>query len=127
MSPFGCEKCWPPEAEEAWKAVKQVPIENYLIDEKHFIVSIRLCPSCSQRFMQVTTETIDWKDGEDPIFRTIVPITEEEQADLLGITTLSNSDIERVGVERRALKYDWPKGQQASIYWGTGVVVGLHD
>ncbi|HEU4872420.1 MAG TPA: hypothetical protein VFT44_04910 [Pyrinomonadaceae bacterium] len=38
------------------------------------------CPSCSQRYLQVTTETVDWKDGEDPIFRTIIPIDDEERA-----------------------------------------------
>lgn len=83
MSQCGCDKCWSSEASKAWKAVTSIPIEEYLIDESHYIVSIRSCPSCSQRYLQVTTETIDWKDGEDPIFRTIIPIDDEERANLI--------------------------------------------
>ena len=80
MSQCGCDKCWASEASKAWKAVTSIPIEEYLIDESHYIVSIRNCPSCSQRYLQVTTETVDWTDGEDPIFRTIIPIDDEERA-----------------------------------------------
>ena len=35
--------------------------------------------------------------------------------------------IERVGVGRQSLKFGWPKNQEASTYWGTGVRVGVHD
>ena len=127
MSQCGCDKCWSSEASKAWKAVTSIPIEEYLIDESHYIVSIRNCPSCSQRYLQVTTETVDWKDGEDPIFRTIIPIDDEERASLTANRPPKTSVLEAIGPGRRSLKYAWQKGEEPSTYWGAGVHVGLHD
>ena len=79
LNQIGCDKCWSTEASDAWGAVTSIPIETHLIDESHYIVSIRGCPSCSQRYLQVTTETVDWEDGEDPIYRTIIPVNNAEK------------------------------------------------
>lgn len=127
MSQFGCDKCWSSEASDAWGAVTSTPIETHLIDESHYIVSIRACPSCSQRYLQVTTEVVDWEDGEDPIYRTIIPVNNAERARLTISKPLDTSIIEAIGVGRRSLRYAWPKGQDPSTYWGTGVHVGVHD
>lgn len=127
MSEYGCDKCWSSEASKAWNAVTSIPIEDYLIDESHYIVSIRNCPSCSQRYLQVTTETIDWNDGEDPIFRTIIPIDDEERASLIANSPPKTSVLEAISPGRRSLKYAWQKGEAPSTYWGAGVQVGLHD
>jgi hypothetical protein len=127
MSEYGCEECWSSEAAEAWRAVRSIPIQAHLIDESHYIVSIRLCPSCSQHYLQVTTETVDWKDGEDPIYRTIIPIDDAERTELTSSKRLDANVIEGVGVGRQSLKFDWPKNQEPSTYWSTGVRVGLHD
>ena len=127
MSEYGCEECWSSEASEAWKAVTSTPIQTYLIDESHYIVSIRMCPSCSQYYLQVTTETVDWKDGEDPIYRTIIPIEDAERNELTSLKSLDAKVIEGVGVERQSLKFDWPKNQDPRTYWTTGVRVGIHD
>jgi len=127
MSEYGCEECWSSEASEAWKAVTSIPIQANLIDESHYIVSIRVCPSCSQHYLQVTTETVDWKDGEDPIYRTIIPMDDGECAELTSSKRLDANVIEGVGVGRQSLKFDWPKNQEPSTYWGTGVRVGVHD
>ena len=127
MSEYSCEQCWSSEASEAWKAVTSIPIQAHLIDESHYIVSIRLCPSCSQHYLQVTTETVDWKDGEDPIYRTIIPIDDAERTALTSSKLLDNNVIERIGVGRQSLKFDWPKNQEPSTYWDTGVRVGVHD
>jgi hypothetical protein len=127
MSEYGCEERWSSEAAEAWRAVTSIPIQAHLIDESHYIVSIRLCPSCSQHYLQVTTETVDWKDGEDPISRTIIPIDDAERTELTSSKRLDANVIEGVGVGRQSLKFDWPKNQEPSTYWSTGVRVGLHD
>ena len=126
-SKYGCEKCWSSDASEAWSAVTSIPIQTYLIDESHYIVSIRVCPACSQHYLQVTTETVDWKDGEDPIYRTIIPMDDAECAELTSSKRLDANVIEGVGVGRQSLKFDWPKNQEPSTYWGTGVRVGVHD
>lgn len=127
MSQFGCDKCWSSEASAAWEAVASTPIETHLIDELHYIVSIRACPSCSQCYLQVTTEVVDWSDGEDPIYRTIIPVDNAERVRLTVSKPLDASVIEAIGVGRRSLRYDWPKGQAPGVYWGTGVRVGVHD
>lgn len=126
-NPLGCNQCWSSDAAEAWKVITKVPIETRLIDEPHYIVRIRACAACAQRYLQVTTETVDYADGEDPIYRTVIPIDAAEHATLIASKPLSNSAIEAVGVGRRSLKYDWPKGKDASTYWGSGVRVGEHD
>ena len=126
MSEFGCDECWSSEASDAWKAVTSIPIEVYLIDESHYIVSVRACPSCSQRYLQVMTEIVDWKDGDDTIYRTIIPIDDAERAKLTTSKPLYTSVIEAVGAGRRSLKYG-PRGQDPITYWGTGVDVGPHD
>lgn len=127
MSEYGCERCWSSVASEAWTAVTSIPIQANLIDESHFIVSIRVCPSCSQPYLQVTTETVDWTDGEDPIYRTILPIDDAERLALTSSKPLDANVIEGVGVGRQSLKFDWPKNQEPSTYWSTGVRVGVHD
>jgi len=127
MIKFGCDKCWLLEASEAYEAVTDLPIEIYLINEPHFIVSIRACPLCSQRYLQITTEIVDWRDGEDPIYRKIIPINDAELARLTSSSSLDDRIIESVGIGRQSLKYDWPSGSDPIIYWGTGVNIGLHD
>lgn len=72
------------------------------------------------------TELIDWKTGEDPIYRTIIPIDDVERASLTDSKPLHTSVIAGVGAGRRSLKYDWPAGQEPSTYWGSGVHVGGH-
>src|SRR5882762_3116205 len=83
METFGCERCWPSSADAAWKARSTLTHEADLIDESHFHIMILKCPWCSQRFVSVFTETIDWVDGEDPQYWTILPITRDEAAGLI--------------------------------------------
>ena len=78
-----------------------------------------MCPSCSQHYLQVTSETVDWKDGEDPIYRTIIPIDDAERAELTSSKYLDANVIEGVGVGRQSLRFDWPKNQEPSTYWVT--------
>ena len=77
--------------------------------------------------LQVSTETVDWKDGEDPIYRTIIPIDNAEHTELTSSKRLDANLIESVGVGRQSLKFDWPKNQEPRTHWGTGVRVGVHD
>lgn len=63
---FGCKRCWPPSAGAAWKARGALTHVAELIDESHFHVMILACPRCTQRFVSVFTETVDWADGDDP-------------------------------------------------------------
>ena len=124
---FGCTSCWPAAAEAAWQARSSLRVDSKLVDESHFQVTICSCQSCSQRFVLVFTETIDWVDGEDPQYWTLLPISEGEAAKLShgdkGIEALLNT----LAPQRRSLCRDFPKGGSPNADWSYGISVGLHD
>ena len=124
---FGCGICWPSSPESAWEAVSQLSITEFLIDEPHFIVSRRHCPACQQAFVSVMTETIDWMDGEDPQYRTVMPLLEQEANDLAGTSNDIESKLRTLAPQRRSLKMDFPKGEPQKMYWSHGISVGVHD
>ena len=125
---FGCERCWPPAADAAWEARGALTHVAELIDESHFHVMILGCPRCTQRFVSVFTETIDWEDGDDPQYWTLLPITGTESADLvLRGAAVSETMLHALGPGRRALRLDHPKASAPRIFWGTGISIGLHD
>ena len=123
----GCASCWALDAADAWAAFGSTSINHYLADESHFIVSIRACPECGQLYVLVTTEMIDWKDGNDPIHRIALPISDVERATLEAAEPFCNDVLESVGVDRRALNFDWPNDDDAVTYWGKGILVRPHD
>jgi hypothetical protein len=125
---FGCEHCWPPAADAAWEARSALGVASELIDESHFHVMILTCPRCSQRFLSVFTETIDWEDGEDPQYWTLLPVTDAEAAGVLWQReSLTESMFETLGPSRRCLRRAHPKGAGPTVFWGKGISVGLHD
>jgi len=122
---FGCDSCWPESAEAAWKGFRAMANELRLVDESHYIVSIRSCRNCEQRFLSMFTETVDWADGEDPQYRTILPLTEEETADLSQPDT--KLVLQELGPDRRSLFRDFPKGADPLVWWGTGMRITPRD
>ena len=125
---FGCERCWPPAAAAAMEARSRLKTAAELIDESHFHVTLRACPACSQQYVSIFTETIDWADGEDPQYWTLMPVTPEEAARLIAAGgALTEAALNVLGPGRRSLHHDHPKGEPARSYWGTGVQVGWHD
>ena len=115
----GCERCWPADADAAWQARATLDTEHELIDESHYHVTIRACRSCSQRFVAVFTETVDWVDGDDPQYWTMVPVAAAEVAKLTrqgGAVT--EKELSTLGAGRRLLRHDHPKGGPARSYWG---------
>lgn len=86
------------------------------------------CPACSQRFVSVFTETIDWADGEDPQYWTLLPITAAEAAVLARLCgALTETELNALGPTRRSLQRDHPKGAAPHSFWGTGIAVRWHD
>lgn len=124
---FGCSVCWPSSADTAWEAHKTLKTDLALVDESHFKIKIRSCKECTQEFLWVFTETIDWKDGEDPQYWTVVPLTTEEAERL----SSEGSDFEAALVAlpdaRRSLHHDFPKGSDPKSYWSQGLAIGAHD
>jgi hypothetical protein len=125
---FGCERCWPSGADAAWEARDGLNRGQELIEESHFHVMILGCARCNQRFVSVFTEVIDWEDGDDPQYWTLLPITETEAADLVRRRdSLTESSLEALGRGRRSMRHDYPKAGKRWTYWATGISVGPHD
>lgn len=125
---FGCERCWPSEADAAWEARRALTHAQELIVESHFHVQILACARCAQRFVSVFTEMIDWKDGDAPQYWTLLPITETEAADLVRQRdSLTESSLEALGSDRRCIRHDYPQATARRTYWATGISVGPHD
>lgn len=45
----------------------------------------------------------------------------------LATQPLDTDTIEGIGIGRQSLRFDWPKGKEPALFWGTGVRVGIHD
>ena len=125
---FGCQRCWPADARAAWEARAGLTRLKELIDESHFIVATLVCPSCDQRYVSIFTELIDWQDGEDSQYWTLMPVTNAEAEDLIQQeTSLNEERLNALGPERRCLRRDHPKTGSPQEFWGRGVLVGPHD
>ena len=125
---FGCAHCWPESAEAAWEASRGFATRAELIDESHFHVTIRACGACGQAFVSVFTEMIDWTDGEDPQYWSLLPLTEAEATELIRRgAEVTERELNATGPGRRCLRRDYPKGEPPRIDWGAGLRVGPHD
>ena len=99
-----------------------------LIDESHLHVAIRVCGSCTQGFVHVFTETIDWADSDDPQRWAVLPLTGDEVSALTqGDGPVTEAALNALGGERRSLVRDYPKGTMPTCSWGRGLSVGPHD
>lgn len=125
---FGCRNCWPSDPDIAWEARSTLDREADLIDESHFHVMVLSCSRCSQRFLSVLTETIDWVDGDDPQHWMLLPITDAEATELIQAKgSVTDAQIGALGPRRRCLRHDHPKGAARRSFWGVGIWVGPHD
>jgi hypothetical protein len=71
---------------------------------------------------------IDWEDGNDPQYWTLMPITEAEAEGLIQQeASLREMSLNGLGRGRRALIRHHPKAGPPRMFWGSGVLVGAHD
>lgn len=125
---FGGLYCWPATPETAWEARRTLDRETDLIDESHFRVMLLVCGRCTQRFISVFTETIDWVDGEDPQYSKLLPITDAEAAELIQRQdSVTETQLNALGPERQSLLRDHPKDAAPHISWGVGMRVDMQD
>jgi hypothetical protein len=126
---FGCDQCFRCSAEQAAQARQNFVGIAALVDESHFIVSIRACPHCGQHFVSLVTELIDWAQGDDAQYSSLLPLTEEESQELiLQGEQLNPRRLEELGRERRFLQIDFPTGKPKRVAWANGrLAIGPHD
>lgn len=125
---FGCVACWPADADTAWSNLTAMKVEVDLLAESHFMVKLRGCRQCAQRFLTVFAETIDWDDGRDPQFWTVLPVTAAEAESLIaGEGSDAGANLGPRALQRRSLCHDAPKAGPARSYWSLGIVPRPHD
>lgn len=126
---FGCDHCWPVEAEAAWSATRKLVRDTELIDDSHFHILIVKCNQCAQRYISVFTEMIDWENGNDPQYWILLPITNSEVVKLIqNRDSISENEINALGKGRKSLRRDFPRDVKVPItFWGSGIFVGPHD
>lgn len=125
---FGCERCWPDDAEQSWTARSDLARSAFIVDDSHLIVTILVCEQCRQRFLAIMTETIDWDDGDDPQHRITMPVTSEEAQSLIdGGEQGLRAAVDALDRGRRSLHHDLPKGEGHTVRWGRGIQILPHD
>ncbi|MFE6871183.1 hypothetical protein ACFVFS_32080 [Kitasatospora sp. NPDC057692] len=126
---FGCAACCAEDvvvAQAHHQSPTGVRLESMLRDDSHFIVSVQRCGLCSQAFVSVFTEYVDWVSSRDAQYRTVLPITDAEVDDLMA-GRLSLHRVGALGHNRRHLQSDCPSGaDEPSVYWDSGVF-GVHE
>lgn len=124
----GCDQCWSQSASEAWQRSRSLVHKHILIDESHYRVSIAVCPICSQKFVRIFTETIDWIGGNDPQYSTLYPLTPQEADYLAGLGEYVTEQIlNGLPSERISLIHDFPRSGGVRTQWSRGILVGPHD
>lgn len=115
--------CAGDDAYAALAAIRKARHIAELVDESHFIVSIRRCILCGQHFLSLFCERVDWADGDDPQTRVLVPVNEAEvqrlQIQSANIVADENVMLEIVAHERRFLYHDMLKGAPEKLVWMT--------
>ena len=87
-------------------------IEIYM-DDSHHMRRLMRCRECGQLYFYEFLEFVDYENGEDPQYRTYIPITSAEDAAFL--SQLPPWDLLRCVP---AIHGNWPKGQDRShIAW----------
>lgn len=118
----GCGACWPADAAGAWQARRTLALVKELIDESHFRITLRACPECSQHFISVFIEDVDWADGDDPQYWSLMPLRMEESIRLVVLPAPELlRQLGQLGAGRRALQRDAPKGAAVSVFWRDGL------
>lgn len=105
-------------------ASKSLRFGHELIDDSHLGVRIRACESCGQHFVAVFLEHVDWVDGEDSQYWTLMPITDGESVELLDMDeTAALARLNALPSHRRCLQHDHPKGGPETVSWGSGMFI----
>jgi hypothetical protein len=121
---FGCASCFRGEAKNISRGTLSEVAA--LVEESHFSVRVLACRSCGQRFVSIFCETIDWVDGDDPQYWSLLPVHAEEAQTLLS-QGLNLELILAWGNNRRHLQVDHPKGVAKRASWRRHLDIAPHD
>ena len=87
-------------------------IDTY-VDDEHLIRRLLRCQECGQLYFYEMYEEIDWVDGDDPQYRTYIPVSDMTEVEILNTTATSE-----LLLASPALHSDFPKDAAAPRnYW----------
>ena len=120
---FGCALCYEGDAGEvaAFFSGGGLALDRLLIDDSHFIVGLRRCTACTQPYVSVFSEFVDWSGGDDAQYRDIVPLTSAEVDRLRALgEDLDPRYLGSLGEGRRRLSSELPSEGGRRVGWRTG-------
>lgn len=105
-----------------WRKPKLVPedlpaehfdiVETYS-EDTHFSRRLVKCKLCGQLYFREFYEEIDWRDGNDPQYTTLIPVKTKAQADMIKQFSI----FELMDVLPQ-LRKDFPKeADKPTVYW----------
>ena len=87
-------------------------IETYE-DDSHDRRCLLKCRECGQLYFYKFRETVDYAGGDDPQYRTYIPVASADDAAML-----SRQPSGTIANARPAIHGDWPKGQdRPRVFW----------
>lgn len=87
-------------------------VETYA-DDGHFSRRLVKCKRCGQLYFREFYEEIDWRDGNDPQYTTLIPVKTNAQVE--AIKHLSRFELMEVLPQ---LRKDFPKeANKPTVYW----------
>lgn len=102
---YGCNKCCNDDAFTSWKHGRNLTAT--LVDDPHFSLTIVQCPDCNQKFLKVFTEIVDWVNGDDSQYWDLLPLSDDEAAEIERAgKKVSHEYIMLMSEDRRHLKRD---------------------
>jgi hypothetical protein len=120
---FGCARCYGDDPQAVFDYQRDHGFTGHrpIITKSHFIVSLIHCGLCSQPFVSIFRESIDWAYGQDPQYTDLLPVTRVEAETILA----AGEDVDlrylgQLGDDRRRLSTDWPSGVPQMVMWRIG-------
>lgn len=87
-------------------------VESY-IDESHFGRQLVKCKECGQLYFEDFYEEIDWENGNDPQYTTLIPVETNDE-----IETLKRANFLELLQFSPRLQKDFPKdANKPRVYW----------
>lgn len=122
---MSCARCSPQKLpQDFYSHISELEQVTSLLDDSHFMLNIKKCPACQQQYADVWTEFIDWNEGKDAQYSTVIPISDDEAARLIASERQPDLRwLSSLTEGRRKLVLDYPTGKDSRYEWRDGPVM----